>query len=362
MSIQIDEAAAVKLLRKLLEEVKETPSKTCLIKEVIDLTNKGKGCLAYRYILFSALTAKAVEPLVDILSLQHQDESPGAYEARGLCSKVIVPFQDQYLNNVLGSSDPLVGKPGRYKRLSPENAARGDGRRVLNRLCEDLPKVKTESEAKDCLRYLLTYWWKYAQDLASRQAEATQSAKGSDVFKCRALIENFLGRGFGGAALVVSTAAMIRVIFPSPDYKVRVHPVNQSGLSSQQFSDIDVYKDDKPYLAVECKDKQFVEREVKKAVKTSTKVAVERVMFVAGRQSRGYTKGDEYFKELRQTCDQSNIRLGIVDIDDLVDCVFTCYEFDPGKLIEQMSEDVGVAGSVEAQLWLYDEISNLGKD
>ena len=51
-----------------------------------------------------------------------------------------------------------------------------------------------------------------------------------------------------------------------------------------------------------------------------------------------------------------------MDIDDLVDCVFTCYEFDPGKLIEQMSEDVGVAGSVEAQLWLYDEISNLGKD
>ena len=47
----------------------------------------------YRYVLVTSLLAKSTNKDVDILSLQAKDDSAGAYDARSLCHKVIVPFE-----------------------------------------------------------------------------------------------------------------------------------------------------------------------------------------------------------------------------------------------------------------------------
>ena len=58
----------------------------------IDFILKGSH-KTYRYVLVTALLAKSVNKDVDILSLQAKDSSVGAYDARSLCHKVIVPFE-----------------------------------------------------------------------------------------------------------------------------------------------------------------------------------------------------------------------------------------------------------------------------
>ena len=49
----------------------------------------------YRYVLVTALLAKSTNKDVDILSLQAKDNSVGAYDARSLCHKVIVPYIEE---------------------------------------------------------------------------------------------------------------------------------------------------------------------------------------------------------------------------------------------------------------------------
>ena len=159
MAINPDQMAASQTLRRSRERCLNTPVDTCVIKDTIDFTLKAKSSLTYRYILATALTAKATDARIDILSLQASDESLGAYDARSLCHHVVYPFQREFLGDVLdgANNDPLVNKPGRYPRLDGSNAAQnGDPRKVLTLLCENLPKVNTKEKAEQCLDYLVS--------------------------------------------------------------------------------------------------------------------------------------------------------------------------------------------------------------
>lgn len=357
MAVSVDRTEAGELLLSLIDEIESAPCQDCLIKDTINFVNKAKNCLTYRYILFAALTAKAVEPSVDILSLQLKDESLGAYDARGLCSEVLVPFQEKYLSGILGSGDPLVNKPARYPRLDVRNAARGEGKRALEALCRDLPKITTQDEARSCLKYFLSDWKGRVQQLLNEEKAVLESASLMDHTKLRRLIDDLLGKGFGGASLVISVAAIYRMIYSDSSYEICVHAVNQSGKSSKQFSDIDLYKDGKPYLATEAKDKEFKEHDVKRAVNTATKVGVKKVVFLTGRQSSGYSKGPTYFEKLRIKCESEGMRLGVVGIDDLFNFAFAVSDFDPAEIVKHMTEDAKSAGVIEAQFWLNKEIS-----
>ena len=94
----------------------------------------------YRYVLITALLAKAADSRVDILSIQAKDHSAGAYDARELCHKVIVPFErDNYPMGLGGSNEPYLNKPARYPRLSLQNAVRkGQDRKTLETLIGNL--------------------------------------------------------------------------------------------------------------------------------------------------------------------------------------------------------------------------------
>ena len=90
------------------------------ISEILRGTHK-----TYRYILVTALLAKATNGEVNILSLQKGDGEDGKYDARSLCHKVLVPFETLKLPGCLGSSnEPYLNKPARFVSLSLTNAVR----------------------------------------------------------------------------------------------------------------------------------------------------------------------------------------------------------------------------------------------
>ena len=127
MAIDIDKSAATKILNQSFLACAKDPVDTCCIQETIDFVMRGKNCLTYRYIMFTALLAKATEPKIDILSLQAGDRSDGAYDARSLAKDVVFRFQKSMLGNILDGSnnDPLVNKPARFERLRKENPVAG---------------------------------------------------------------------------------------------------------------------------------------------------------------------------------------------------------------------------------------------
>lgn len=131
--IEVDQLKATDELVESRKRVIANPSVDCFAKQQIDTVLDGEKCLTYQYVMMTALVAKATDPRVDCLSLQVDDDSSGSYAPRTLCKEVVYPFQRKILNNVLDGSnnDPLVNKTARYPRLSPTNAARGDGRLAL---------------------------------------------------------------------------------------------------------------------------------------------------------------------------------------------------------------------------------------
>lgn len=158
MALEVNQLNAGRVLKESLERVDSQLQTTCPIAETVDITMSGKGCLTYQYILLTALAAKLANPQIDMLSLQVDDTSAGAYAPRTLCKDVIYPFQKHLLFNALDGSnaDPLVNKPARYLRLSKSNAARGDGKIVLDRLCDALPTLTAASDVRDTLDYMMS--------------------------------------------------------------------------------------------------------------------------------------------------------------------------------------------------------------
>lgn len=159
MAFEVDKSDAMKLLNESYIKCQAKPVENCLIKPVIDFVLDGENCLTYRYIMLTNILAKAVEPRVDILSLQAGDSSTGAFDARSLASKVVYLFQKTMLGNVLdgANSDPLVNKPGRYLRLDKSNAAaKGNPTTALHMLCDNLPKIKTKIDATKCIDYIVS--------------------------------------------------------------------------------------------------------------------------------------------------------------------------------------------------------------
>lgn len=364
MEISVDQTLATIELSDSLKRVESGAScVTCIIKPAIDFILTGKNCLTYRYILLTALVAKATNPEIDILSLQASDSSAGAYDARSLCSHVVFPFQREFLDDVIDGSneDPLVNNPGRNPRLDKENkAAKGDPKKALDYLCDYLPLVESPSDARDCLDYFIARC-KDAIEAIREQAQEFESAVLlSDAFSARTFMSELLDKNFGGAALLLVATSIFSSMFnPSSGYKVVPHPVNQSGSSKRQMSDLDiVHADGSPFLAIELKDKPFTETEVKKAAKAAFDCKAPSMLFLAGRASSFSEDTHRYFNEAKAEYQEKGMMISVMTIDALIDFFFaTHYSADSTYIFEIIRATLTDAKvSPEAVRWVYQNV------
>lgn len=152
----LKEDAAIKL-NAAYKEVQECSTPTCNHSDFIDFVIDNTH-LTYKYVLFTAILSKATDESINPLCLQKKSELPGAYDARTVCHKVIVPFEMEILNKALGgSNEPFLNKPARFPELSKENAVRrGNDKIILDSLCDNLPLITTSEDAYECLVYLLS--------------------------------------------------------------------------------------------------------------------------------------------------------------------------------------------------------------
>ena len=231
----IKENAAVKLLQAYNDALEKTSAPYCAHKAFIDFVIDNKH-LTYKYILFTAILSKATDPNINTLCLQKQSTLPGAYDARSVCHKVIVPFEMSTLNKVLGgSNEPFLNKPARFPELSKSNAVRsGNDQTILNSLCDNLPKLKSSEEAYSCLVYLLYKLIK----LKEVQASLLNFTIPEDVnlpSKLMNFVDRALEKSYEGEVLTLMVAGVYHLLFTQTNMLVDVHPVNQCGASGREI-------------------------------------------------------------------------------------------------------------------------------
>ncbi|MBR6028786.1 MAG: restriction endonuclease, SacI family [Clostridia bacterium] len=365
MAIDIDKTLATKLLNSSYMDCLRNPVRECPIQTTIDFVMNGKNCLTYRYIMLTALLAKAIDSSVDILSLQAGDYSEGAYDARSLASKVVYKFQASLLGNVLdgSNSDPLVNKPGRFLRLNPDNAAAGgDPKKALQLLCIDLPKIQNSVDARQCVDYIVSLLLAEKANRDAQKETFDSVANNMSIFNVRDFMSNLLDQGFGGAALVLVTAALYHIQFPSDDFRIVAHPANQAGTSKRQFSDLDVYFEDHPFMGTELKDKPFSSTDVDHVAETAFSAGASSLLFVAGRQSTFASQPPTYFAKIREKYAQRGMYVGVASIDVLMDIVFSSHmNVNATHLLDVIRDTAEEIGALEAQMWVYEHLSDVIK-
>lgn len=99
-------------------------------------------------------------------------------------------------------------------------------------------------------------------------------------------------------------------IFERP-FLVLAHPVNQTGSSGRQFSDLDVFRDGVPFMGGELNDKPLSSSDVGHAAETAYSAGASSPLFVAGRQSSFASQPPTYFAKAREKYAASGMYVGV---------------------------------------------------
>lgn len=276
-----EEAAVV--LQTAYTQATINPNSSCKHKEFIDYVIDNTH-LTYKYVLFTALLSKATDETINPLCLQKHSTLVGAYDARTVCHKVIVPFEMEVLKKAMGgSNEPFLNKPARFTELSKTNAVRrGNDQNILNALCDNLPKIETKENAFQCLVYLLCKLISI-RDKKEKLSIFTVSDEASVPYKLFSFIIKALENSYEGEILTLMVSGVYHLLYIRlPNATVEVHPVNQSGASSREVSDLDIYIGDNLISSNELKDKDYAETDVRHAADKVIQSGGTKLLFIEG--------------------------------------------------------------------------------
>lgn len=275
MSIKITEDARKAINKTMLEIFQNAKIST---KYILTLNEKNKiesiilgSHKTYRYVFLTELATKSTFSEINALALQMKSKLPGAYDARSVAHKVLVPFEKEYLNNSLGgSNEPFLNKPARFTELSEHNAVRSgkDKQELLTMisLLEDINKEK----AQIYLQYSFHLLLKKIKEEKRQETLRLQIQKSTNTYQLRDLLNQLVSRSNGGQSLPLSIGIILNEYFESINAKnisVIVHKVNESGASSKEVGDIDIYLNHNLLATIEAKDKQFNTNDVEHAAR-----------------------------------------------------------------------------------------------
>ncbi len=273
--------AALILDRALIEATPIDDEIASIITTVLKGTHK-----TYRYILVNALLAKATNQKVDALSLQKGDGKGGKFDARSLCHKVLVPFEKLKLPGCLGdSNEPFLNKPARFVSLSMSNAVRaGKDRETLENLIKVLSHITTSDQAYNYLKSAMSVLISNHDDYLKKFAIGDVLI---DVSEFSQLVLDYIykitGHSMEGEVCPLIVAELEQ-LYLGKDFKVVPHKVNESGSSSKEVGDIDVFDTEGTLVnAIEVKDKSFSVQDVLHAITKFRQANLPSSLFVYGK-------------------------------------------------------------------------------
>ena len=274
---------ATQVLHQAYNEACNVQAPVCSHQDFIDLIVDGNH-LTYKYVLFTALLSKATNPNINPLCLQKKSKLPGSYDARTVCHEVIVPFEKTILNKALGgSNEPFLNKPARYTELNKNNAVRrGNDQNLLFALCDNLPLIISADDAYQCLVYFLCKVIKHGIEMARLSTFAIPLCSNSPI-RLSAYINDALNNSFEGEILTLMVAGVYYLKYRAiPNTLIDVHPVNQSGKSSKEISDLDIYINNRLVVSNELKDKVYSEIDVRHAADKVIQANGNNMFFIVG--------------------------------------------------------------------------------
>jgi hypothetical protein len=248
--------------------------------DIVDcLTSTTKS---YHYVLPTQLVSKLVDHTLDCRSLQASYGKPGAFDARSIAHRVVVPFDSKNHNVLGGSNEPYVNNPLRCPAVTLDYEAKQKNKSDWKRLAEILLLV----EQKDNLDFTEAVFNQVLAEifrLLSNVHVVYPTPNRISLEKTVQIVETFLMESSGGDLLEVVTTALFREIahrFGVFD-KIRREKVNTSDHSSGMAGDIECYLNGQIVLLVEVKDKTINMVQLEAKLDTARAGKIREILFIA---------------------------------------------------------------------------------
>ena len=295
------------------------------------------GHVTFRYMMVTGILGKATNAAYHPRALQVNSELRGAYDARSLCHEVVVVFERESLENALGgSNEPFVNNPARKPEIAKENKVRaGADKAKLFDLFDTFEElnVAPSGEVLDALSDAMFF---ALERLESRNALLPVfSATEEDSSGILDFVDSFTSKSKGGETCALATGAVMAGLIKifKDDLRMIVHPVNQSGSSSNEISDIDVYNGDKLLYAIEVKDKDFTEADVQHAARKISEAGHDKLLFVVGPASK--TPSETEQRKMEKLLYNGNVSVTFVSMGSFVrNTLYLSGESDPSSFYE----------------------------
>lgn len=276
--------------------------------------------LTFKYILFTAILAKATDSSINTLCLQAGSTLKGAYDARSLCHKVIVPFECNELNKAMGgSNEPFLNKPARFPEISLKNPVRrGNDKLLLEKLYTNLPKINNSELAFSSLVYLLRKLIEIGKEKKNMIPIDCSDISNSKLLLIK-FFDQFLTKSCEGECLTLVIAMLYKCLYNKESYKIDVHPVNECGASSKEISDLDIYNNGNLVISNEIKDKKYNANDIKHATSKVMASGGNNLIFIEG--LNGYfddSEYDNYYELIEEYKYKYNFILSVISIKDFI--------------------------------------------
>ncbi len=249
------------------------------------------GLVSVRYALVTQLLGKFAQHSRDALCLQRGQsegaEFAGRWDPRSFCSKVIVPWVQDF-DGVLGSSnDPYVSKPLRRSRLD-------DWRTPLRQKSEweNLVQILDEVESSKDEAFVEATLRRCLRSIARRYRELQVSfpvPRRVSLAQTIEITERFLSEKSGGERPLIVADALMRTIgraFGLFDEVLR-QGVNEADSASGVAGDIICIRNDEEFsrekevvLVVEVKDRNLTLTELNASIEKARQTSVWALLFV----------------------------------------------------------------------------------
>lgn len=251
------------LLEELWESLPEEPTVQLPESIVEDIeTSLNSATKSYRYVLPTQVLAKLADPSLDVRSIQIEWGVAGAFDARTIAKRIIVPF-DRRLHSVLGGSgDPYVNNPLRDQAVIPGLRSNKRDKAGWDALCRVLSAIEeSDVEADAVFNFVLQTIRKRLETVHVVYPVPNRSS----LADCLQAIQQLLARRSGGVRFEAIVAALFETI--GSEFGIfasaRRTSVNVADVQAGVSADVECLSEDgNVIMAVEAKDRQLTIREV----------------------------------------------------------------------------------------------------
>ncbi len=250
--------------------------------------------LTYKYILFTNILAKAVNPGIHYRSMQAKSNLDGAYNARSLGHKVVVPWEKEHGERLGGSNEPFLNKPALDPEFDISNAARSvAAQERLYNLLDRLESMANSGEV-DAVDVLCQLLYEYSR-LESRTLEFS-AVSDVPVRTLVSQVREYVQESGGGERLAAVTGGVMQAyythVYPDGPWIVNAEHANAPDNQSNSAGDVEIFYDEELDRAVEVKDKPTEPSDVRHAIKKARENELSEYLYVVGAGFRGESESE----------------------------------------------------------------------